>query len=138
MSDEPWRKDVVAAIRRGMMIEAIKRYREATGVGLAEAKPFVEALAETMRTGELPVSTAPPSDELEHAIVDDLRGGRYIGAIKRHRDATGSGLRESRDAVHHVAHKAGIPVPSPAPIAVWMLIAALVLGGIIGWIFLGQ
>lgn len=138
MSDEPWRHDVVEALRHGRKIEAIKLYREATGTGLAEAKSFVEALEESLETGELPNSTTPAPDELEHAIVDDLRGGRYIGAIKRHRDATGSGLRESRDAVHHVAHKAGIPVPSPAPIAVWMLIAALVLGGIIGWIFLGQ
>lgn len=138
MSDEPWRHDVVEALRHGRKIEAIKLYREATGTGLAEAKSFVEALEEALETGELPNSTTPALDELEHALVDDLRGGRYIGAIKRHRDATGSGLRESRDAVHHVAHKAGIPVPSPAPIAVWMLIAALVLGGIIGWIFLGQ
>jgi ribosomal protein L7/L12 len=36
--------DVVEALRRGAKIEAIKRYRQATGVGLKEAKDFVEAL----------------------------------------------------------------------------------------------
>jgi hypothetical protein len=36
--------DVVEALRRGAKIDAIKRYREATGVGLKEAKDFVEGL----------------------------------------------------------------------------------------------
>jgi ribosomal protein L7/L12 len=35
---------VAEAVRDGKKIEAIKRYREATGVGLKEAKDFVEAL----------------------------------------------------------------------------------------------
>ena len=36
--------DVVAALRAGNKIEAIKHYRAATGVGLKEAKDAVEAL----------------------------------------------------------------------------------------------
>jgi ribosomal protein L7/L12 len=34
--------DVVDAVQRGEKIEAIKRYRAATGVGLKEAKDFIE------------------------------------------------------------------------------------------------
>ena len=33
---------VVDAVQRGKKIEAIKRYRETTGVGLKEAKEFIE------------------------------------------------------------------------------------------------
>ena len=33
---------VVDAVQRGKKIEAIKRYRESTGVGLKEAKEFIE------------------------------------------------------------------------------------------------
>jgi ribosomal protein L7/L12 len=36
--------EVVALARSGQKIEAIKRYRELTGAGLAEAKQAVEAL----------------------------------------------------------------------------------------------
>ena len=36
--------DVTEALRRGAKIEAIKLYREQTGVGLKEAKDFVERL----------------------------------------------------------------------------------------------
>ena len=34
--------DVIEALQAGNMIEAIKRHREATGLGLAEAKAAVE------------------------------------------------------------------------------------------------
>jgi ribosomal protein L7/L12 len=41
--------EVVQALQSGRKIEAIKRYREATGVGLKEAKDFVEEVQR--RTG---------------------------------------------------------------------------------------
>jgi ribosomal protein L7/L12 len=34
--------DVTEAVKRGNKIEAIKRYRQSTGVGLKEAKDFIE------------------------------------------------------------------------------------------------
>ena len=37
-------EDVVALARGGRKIEAIKRYRELTGVGLAEAKAAIDGL----------------------------------------------------------------------------------------------
>ena len=40
--------EVVEAIRGGNTIQAIKHYRERTGVGLKEAKDAVEALARTL------------------------------------------------------------------------------------------
>jgi hypothetical protein len=36
--------DVVDALRRGKKIEAIKKYREATGADLKEAKDFIEVV----------------------------------------------------------------------------------------------
>ncbi|MEU6140230.1 ribosomal protein L7/L12 [Streptomyces sp. NPDC047081] len=42
--DEPWSAEVADLVRAGKKIEAIKMYREATGVGLKEAKDAVEKL----------------------------------------------------------------------------------------------
>ncbi|MGI5456386.1 ribosomal protein L7/L12 [Streptomyces sp. CA-249302] len=42
--DEPWSAEVAELVRDGKKIEAIKVYREATGVGLKEAKDAVEKL----------------------------------------------------------------------------------------------
>lgn len=137
MTEEPWRHDVMDALRHGRKIEAIKRYREETGVGLAEAKSFVEALEEAATTGELPAS-APTPQELEERLVAQLQRGDYIAAIKQHREATGSGLAESKAAMESLARRKGIAVPSPAPIAIWVLIVAVILGCIIAVVYLGR
>jgi ribosomal protein L7/L12 len=44
LADQP-PTDVLDALHAGNLIEAIKRYREHTGVGLKEAKNAVEALS---------------------------------------------------------------------------------------------
>ena len=44
------RPSVQDALQRGNKIEAIKLYREATGVGLAEAKKDVEAIQISLKT----------------------------------------------------------------------------------------
>jgi ribosomal protein L7/L12 len=36
--------EMIALVRRGKKIEAIKRYRQETGVGLKEAKEFIDSL----------------------------------------------------------------------------------------------
>ena len=46
---DPQRQSIEAAIFAGNKIEAIKLYREATGVGLAEAKQAVEAMEASLR-----------------------------------------------------------------------------------------
>lgn len=56
--------DQVDAIRdslfRGNKIEAIKHYREATGLGLAESKAFIDALEFRLRQQEPQQFTAAP------------------------------------------------------------------------------
>jgi len=136
MTNEPWRRDVIDALRRGAKIEAINLYREATGTGLAEAKSVVEALEQSLRTGQLPEEVAMLPDDLEHALIEDLRSGKFIHAIKRYRDATGSDLYDSKQAMEALAHRQGIPVASPMPIAIWMGAVAVALAGLIVWMFL--
>lgn len=136
MSEEPWRRDVIEALRHGQKIEAIKLYRTATGTGLAEAKDFVEALEQTLKTGELPPAQVELAADLEQRLVEHLRGGNVIAAIKHHREATGSSLYDSKQVMEVLARQKGITVSSPLPIAVWMLAVALVFGGVIAWMFL--
>ncbi|MEV0689308.1 hypothetical protein [Streptomyces sp. NPDC050388] len=40
----PHREEIVALVREGKRIQAVKAYREATGAGLAEAKEAVDRL----------------------------------------------------------------------------------------------
>jgi ribosomal protein L7/L12 len=91
-------------LNAGRKIEAIKRYRELTGVGLKEAKDAVEALERgegLVMPAPRPLAVAVSAD----AAIDDaelrahLAADRPIEAIKRYRELTGLGLKESKDAI---------------------------------------
>lgn len=84
------------AIRAGQMIQAIKLLRERTGLGLKEARDAVEARKAALPPAAPPAPAAGGSDPEVDRL---LRAGDKIGAIKRHRQITGLGLKECKDAV---------------------------------------
>jgi ribosomal protein L7/L12 len=94
--------EVKAALQRGNKIEAVKIYKDATGLGLKESKDFVDAV----QRGEAPTVLSMPVPNFNRATVDwmervkaQLRKGNKIEAIKIYREATGVGLKEAKDAV---------------------------------------
>lgn len=83
--------EVVEALRSGHVIEALKRLREATGVGLAEAKALLEAQA-AARAGQATVHphTHPVQPtRVPSASPPQSLGGLSPGEVPR---ASGSGL----------------------------------------------
>lgn len=87
------------ALAAGKKIEAIKHYRDLTGVGLKEAKDAVDALEQGHVISFTPRPSAPP--DLEE-VTRLARSGQLIQAIKLHRELTGMGLKESKDAVERL------------------------------------
>jgi len=89
----------IAALGRGDKVEAIKLVREATGLGLKEAKDAVERHA----AGEPPfTSQAPPfadSEAMPLAAVSALQNGKLIEAVRVVRQARRIGLKDAKDAV---------------------------------------
>ncbi len=101
-----------AALQGGSTIEAIKIYRQATGVGLKEAKDAVAAIrASGLGASAVPLSGPVPMrdgvPDILEMIDDDVRDqmhyelsqGNKIEAIKMVRHATGLGLKEAKDGV---------------------------------------
>jgi len=94
-------------VARGNKIEAIRLYREATGVGLKEAKDAVEAMEDgktVIGSAATLISTGPllafgNSAEAMDAIKAELRAGRKIEAIKIYREYFNVGLAEAKTAV---------------------------------------
>ena len=89
-------------IHNQQLIHAIKLYREATGVGLAEAKAAVEDMAR----GE---AVKPPAGSVDYdnPILDAkikslLSKGQKIDAIKIYREEYGVGLKEAKDVVDRI------------------------------------
>jgi ribosomal protein L7/L12 len=116
--DEPAREppglpqpdDLLSLAREGRKIEAIKLYREQTGAGLKEAKDAIERL---VATGRLPATesetVAPdPSDAFESRLLDLLRAGQKIEAIKEYRQRTRAGLKDAKESVEALAAQHGI------------------------------
>lgn len=99
---------LLAEIRRhlasGNEIEAIKHYREATGVGLAEAKDAVERI----EAGKAPLST--PADatlpgQAASRIKAMVARGDKLAAIKLYRKAAGVDLKAAKEAVDQMADR---------------------------------
>ncbi len=88
---------ILAEVKGGNKIAAIKLCREATGMGLAEAKEWVEKL-------EASPDAVTPAVEVAGAlapIAELLFKGEKIAAIKLYREQVkpGAGLAESKEAV---------------------------------------
>lgn len=96
------------ALTSGQKILAIKRVRELTGLGLKEAKDFVEAIEQgdiTLRDDliiippEPPEAVTPDNVFYDPEVQEYLMQGRKIDAIKRVRELTHLGLKEAKDLV---------------------------------------
>ena len=87
------------ALNAGNKIEAIKLVREATGLGLKEAKDAVERL----EAGEMPY-LPPHAPQLDRgafplAAASALQNGKLIDAIRIVREARGIGLKDAKKEV---------------------------------------
>jgi ribosomal protein L7/L12 len=108
-------EDVRAALDRGEIIEAIKRLRMATGLGLKEAKDVIDAIvADRPLPPRPPLATSPSPPPFDGTLPADvlavLAADGKIAAIKLLRERTGLGLKEAKDAI-----EATPVVPRSAP-----------------------
>ena len=119
--------------RNNDKIAAIKRLREETGMGLAEAKHALESQLDSDDGREPPRE----GEALRAAIEAALARGDKIVAIKLLKDATGIGLKDAKDRIEsgdpqqwqvearlpptpHTPHTPSHPAPAPADAAPWM------------------
>lgn len=103
-------------IHNQQLLFAIKLYRESTGVGLAEAKAAVEAMARNE-------AVKPPDGVMnyDNPILDGrirslLSKRQKIEAVKIYREEYGVGLKEAKDAVDGIERsmgQAGDSMPMP-------------------------
>ena len=85
------------AADRGDVIEAIKITREATGLGLKEARDAVDAYS-----SGAPARPAGANDNgLSLEAIASLHRGNFLDAIKYARAQSGLGLKDAKEAVEH-------------------------------------
>jgi ribosomal protein L7/L12 len=126
--------EVLALVRDGRKIEAIRIFRETTGCGLREAKDAVEAMEAGRQAFSEGGRTPPAATMKENEILELVRGGNIIAAIKLHRERTGDGLKDAKDAVEALARAHGIARPQQVGCggAALMLVAGFVMTVVLG------
>ena len=90
--------EVLDLIRQGKKIAAIKLYREQTGAGLKEAKNAVDAYADGSAYTDAD-NNPSHSTQASPEVLELIRQGRKIDAVKLYREQSGGGLKEAKDAV---------------------------------------
>ena len=107
MNPRPLPPQVVAALKVGHKMEAIKELQMATGVGLKEARDWIEAF---QRAGPAAAAAPPPAADRPgmnvkgtHRIpieaVNAMRDGRVIEAIRILRASGNYGLAEAKGII---------------------------------------
>ena len=109
----PLPADVLKALEQGQTVEAIKRLRTATGLGLKEAKEAIDRhlAGEPARPRPSIVAMAA----LPFAVAAALRKGDKLEAIRLMREKGGLGLKEAKDAVEAYGHEQGAADSHRAP-----------------------
>jgi ribosomal protein L7/L12 len=108
-------EEVRELLGRRRRVEAIKRVREVTRVGLKEAKEAVDAVerGETpLLESEAPGGPTGPPPSFWQEVHELIASGRLIEAIRQVREKTRMGLKEAKDTVEALA--AGRPPPGHA------------------------
>lgn len=102
-------EEIRSLLESGNKIAAIKRYREVTRVGLAEALAAVESFG---RGTPLPAPIQPAESDVTDQIVDLLTRGKKIAAVKLYREKLGVGLKDAKDAVERIGAQNDVPTSS--------------------------
>ncbi len=89
---------ITEQLKKGNKIEAIKLLREEKGPGLKEAKELIDQIAnEGTFTGNN--NQNQENFSLLYTVLNHLRAGKKIDAIKALRNETGVGLKDAKDIV---------------------------------------
>jgi ribosomal protein L7/L12 len=95
----PLPEAAIVALDAGNKLEAIRIVREATGLGLKEAKDAVERYVPGDAPYRSPERPSTGDEAFPLGAVSALQNGRMIDAVKIVREAHGGGLKEAKDAV---------------------------------------
>ena len=117
-------REVRSLLDQGRKIEAVKLYKDQTGMGLADAKNAVEAMQ---------ADAVPQSDiggDLEAELLRLLGRGEKIAAVKLYKEQNGVGLADAKQAVESLATKHGLGMQRAGCLSVLaaVVLAAVALG----------
>lgn len=96
-------KTILELIDKDQKIAAIKYYRDKTGLGLADAKNYIDNMALNREFMNIEDFDEPKveidMESLNRELVNLIKSGKKIEAIKIYREKTGKNLKESKEYI---------------------------------------
>ena len=122
-SDDVLLHEIWDLAKSGEVIDAIKRYREATGSDLRTAKDAVDRMLASGGVSGHALPQRPPVEHLEAEILDIAQNQGKIAAIKRYREAQHCGLKDAKEAVESLLDEHGVQARAGGGCATVLLFA---------------
>ncbi|MBC8063038.1 MAG: ribosomal protein L7/L12 [Clostridiaceae bacterium] len=95
--------DLKNLIAKGKKIEAIKEFRKSSGIGLKEAKEYVDNLTDiNLILNKIAKQVGVAENSLDEELKILVAKGKKIEAIKQYRKSSGLGLKEAKDYVDNL------------------------------------
>jgi ribosomal protein L7/L12 len=112
---KPLPTEVILALQRGNLIQAIKLLRTAGNFDLKQAKAAIEQHLDRGKTAKASAGENFGALVQIPAVAEALRKGNKVEAIRILREKTGLGLKEAKAAIDRFAgHSMGEPSPPDA------------------------
>lgn len=103
-SHDALEREVLQLMHKSQKIQAIKLYRQQTGLGLKEAKEAVEALYE--QAGQ--AGNLPHQAHLDQEIVNLMREGRTLDAVALYRRHFHASQHDAQQRVEEIYRNSGL------------------------------
>lgn len=98
-AQKPLPPDVISALQRGKLVEAIRLLRAAGNIDLKQAKQAIEQHLDRSKVAKATVGEAFGSLLQIPGVADAIRKGNKIDAIRILREKTGLGLKEAKGSI---------------------------------------
>lgn len=115
--------------KSGAVIEAVKRYREATGCDLRTAREAVDRMLASGGVAGHALPQRPAVEHLEAEVLTIAQNQGKIAAIKRYREAQQCGLKEAKEAIEALLDQHGVKAHAGAGCASVLLFAVAIGAG---------
>lgn len=96
---------LISVITMRGRIEALRRELERTGINGYANPPYTDQLSPLSTTNPEPTALSVDQQALEHRLIELIRAGNKIRAIKELREARKLSLKDAKDAVEALERK---------------------------------
>jgi ribosomal protein L7/L12 len=123
--------EIASQVQAGNKIAAVKLYREWTGSSLLEAKQFVDGVDGRSGPATAGIAEGIDAEQIDR-ILDALKSGKKLNAVKIYKEASGKPLMESKAFIEDLMKELDIEDSSSGCGTVSVLVTVVAIASLVG------